>query len=34
LFRLRQYLSGERKNGKKTAQTEKIREEARAKIRA
>jgi 5'-nucleotidase len=34
LYRLRQYISGERKNGKKTAQTEKLREEARAKIKA
>jgi 5'-nucleotidase len=33
LYRLTQVLNGERKNGKKTAQTERLREEARAKTR-
>ncbi|MDZ4765705.1 MAG: 5'/3'-nucleotidase SurE [Chloroflexota bacterium] len=34
LYRLTQVLNGERKNGKKTAQTERLREEARTKTRA
>lgn len=33
LYRLTQVLNGERKNGRKTAQTEKLREETRSKIR-